>query len=320
MSSNFLDNGTVLPFGLLGGQNTEQALAAFNRTYANTGLKAGIVIKAYSSTDPKNITGLCTEYDVCVVEQSGDSGTVPTVYKNCLSSQGMGSIADYFEAALRPSTIQQVGKGPITFKDQDGSVVFIQCLDGMSEKGIIVGSFNNPNRPTKLTNTEPKLQGEYNGVNIVVNTDGSTVLSAKGPTNHKGAPTNGAFGVTEFKIEADGSFQLDHSTITIRADKKGTLTITSSADTVINCDNAKVNAKSNANVTAGADCNVKASGKVTVQAGADCNVTASGNAVVKAAEITLNGSGGKILTTTTDPVVDTIFGAPTEGVSTVKSG
>lgn len=302
MSSNFLDNGSVLPFGLLG-HNGEAAIAAFNRTYNNTSLKAGIVIKSYSANDPKNVTGLCTEYDVLVIEQTGDSGAVPTIYKNCLSSQGMGSIADYFEAALRPSTIQTVKNGPITFKDQDGAVVFLQCLDGVAEKGIIIGSFNNPNRKTNLIDDSPKLQGEYNGVNVLVNTDGSCSIKFKGPTDNKGAATS-SVGQTEFKIETDGSFQFDHSKVTIRGDKSGTVTITSSADTTINCVNANINSSADTKVVAG---------------GA-CDITSSGNTVVTAAEIHLNGSAGQILTTISDPVIDSIFGTPTEGIPTVKSG
>lgn len=73
-------------------------------------------------------------------------------------------------------------------------------------------------------------------------------------------------------------------------------------------------------VEAGGDCVVNASGKVNVTAGGDVNVTAGGNAVVEASEIHLNGSGGKVLTTETDPVVDLITGAPTQGVDTVKAG
>ncbi len=67
------------------------------------------------------------------------------------------------------------------------------------------------------------------------------------------------------------------------------------------------------------DCTITAA-NVDVTSNGHANVTASGNAVVTAAEIHLNGSSGQVLTTVTDPVVDTIFGAPTVGVPTVKSG
>lgn len=68
-----------------------------------------------------------------------------------------------------------------------------------------------------------------------------------------------------------------------------------------------------------ADISVQASSLVADISG-NAVVTAGGNAQITAANIELNGSAGKILTTVTDPVVDTIFGVPTVGVPTVKSG
>jgi phage baseplate assembly protein gpV len=65
---------------------------------------------------------------------------------------------------------------------------------------------------------------------------------------------------------------------------------------------------------------INAKQTVNVTAGADCNVVCSGNAKISAQQITLNGSSGNVLTTTTDPVIDSIFGYPTTGVTTVKSG
>ena len=61
-------------------------------------------------------------------------------------------------------------------------------------------------------------------------------------------------------------------------------------------------------------------GNLTINVNGNININSSGNTVVQASQITLNGSAGDVLTTTTDPVVDTIFGTPTTGVTTVKSG
>lgn len=65
---------------------------------------------------------------------------------------------------------------------------------------------------------------------------------------------------------------------------------------------------------------VETSGNVVATVGGSAQVTVTGDAELTAANIKLNGSAGKILTTTTDPVVDSIFGVPTVGVATVKSG
>lgn len=95
--------------------------------------------------------------------------------------------------------------------------------------------------------------------------------------------------------------------------KNNTLTINSIGKT-------NINTTGDQSETIGGKLTINVTGDADITAGGACNVTASGNAVVQAAEIHLNGSAGKVLTTVTDPVVDTIFGAPTQGVPTVKSG
>lgn len=300
---NILPNGTVLPSGLLGRQGPESAITAFNRSYRNTGLKAGIIIKSYAADDPANQTGLCTEYDVDTFEQFENKGSTKISYKNCLSSQGFGSLADFFEFTLRPKTFQ-TNKGPLTFSDQDGAIVLIQCLDNVGDKAIVVSTLIHPDRKTTITSTDPQLAGEYNGVNVQIANDGSCSLTFKGATDSKGVPTDASQGPTVFQIATDGSFQFNHSTVTIRGDKSGVVTITSNGDTNITCANASVNASADAKITAGGE----------------CDVTASGNVVIKGSEVHLNGERGEVLTDVTDPVIDSIFGEPTVGVTTVKSG
>jgi hypothetical protein len=230
--SNILDNGTVLPYGLLAKQGAEAAVLAFNRSYRNTGLKAGIVIKSYPYNDPNNQNGLCTEYDVITIEQFENKGSTSILYRNCLSTQGFGSLADYLEYTLRPKTFQ-TNKGSPTFGDQDGAIVLIQCLDNVGDKAIVTGTLIHPDRTTNITSTAPQLAGEYNGVNIVVNNDGSCALTFKGATDSEGVPTDPTQGNTVLQIKTDGSFEFSHSTIDILADKSGTLSITAKADCTI---------------------------------------------------------------------------------------
>jgi hypothetical protein len=75
---------------------------------------------------------------------------------------------------------------------------------------------------------------------------------------------------------------------------------------------ATVNVSGKLNASVGGDMTAKIGGKAKIEAGGDCDV--------KAGNITLNGKAGKVLTTLTDPVVDSIFGVPTQGVETVKAG
>lgn len=323
---NILENGAVLPHGLLS-ENASDSMAGFNKSYKNFPLRVGVVVASYPVTDTRNRSKLTTEYDILVVEQNADIGATTILYRNCMSSQGLGSIADYFEAALRPMQ-KKTNKGSINLNDQNGAVVLMLCLDGMSDKGIVIGALNHPDRETNLQDAGPLLVGEYNGVKITVNADGSTSLVFQGATDNDGNVIDATQGNTTIQVEKDGSFQADHDSITFRMDRNGTATlnakkdinlvtatnlnITSTADTNVQCNNAIINATQKANVTTGSD--------ATVQVGGDCNVTADGKVNVRAKEIDLNGSSGQVLTNQTDPVIDSIFGEPTQGVATVKAG
>jgi len=68
------------------------------------------------------------------------------------------------------------------------------------------------------------------------------------------------------------------------------------------------------------DVNLVAQGDLNATVSGDCNATVTGKLIAKAQEIDLNGNAGSVLTTVTDPVVDTIFGEPTMGVDSVKAG
>ena len=287
--SNILSNGTVLPYGIMGLKGREDAVAAFNQSYRNTGLKAGFIVASYAANDPNNKSQLCTEYDVQTIEQFENKGSTSILYKNCLSSQGFGSIADYLEFTLRSQTYN-TNKGAATFSSQDGAVVLIKCLDNCGDKAVVEGYLIHPDRTTNITSTSPQMSGEYNGVNIEVANDGSCSLTFKGATNSKGIPTDSSQGNTEFQIKTDGSFQFSHSAITISADKSGVLTIT---------------AKGDANVTVG--------GNSTVTTSGNTNLTTSGKTIVTSKEIELNGNLSGITTYNShEGVIDLITGVPVE--------
>jgi hypothetical protein len=285
---NFLDNGAVLPSGLLGG-GVQAMMDGFNKSYRNTQLRIGIIIRAYVVSDDENLTKLTTEYDVLVFEQNENRGSSIMTYKHCVAAEGLGSIPDFFEKTLRIKTNATTVGSFVNTKGQNGAIVLIQCLDGMSDKAIIIGAVTHPDRQTTLVDDQPYLQGEYNGVNVTIDNQGSVTLTFKGATDNDGNQVDSSQGNTVATIEQDGSVQIQHSTITLRLDRSGTVTLTAQEDLDLN-----ITGDVNANVT--------------------------GKAVITADEIDLNGTGGAVLTTETDPVVDTIFGAPTMGVDTVKAG
>ncbi len=307
---NVLDNGTVLPSGLLGQHGSEGAVAAFNRSYRNTGLKAGIVSKSYAANDPANQNGLCTEYDVITIEQFENKGSTSILYRNCISTQGFGGLADYLEFTLRPKTFQ-TNKGSPTFGNQDGAVVLIQCLDNIGDKAVLVGTLIHPDRNTNITSTAPQLSGEYNGVNIEIANDGSCSLTFKGPTDSKGTPTT-SNGNTVFQIKTDGSFEFNHSTVDISANKSGSLVITTKTDCDITASGAvNVTSSNDTVVNAGGKCEITSGSDTTVNAGGNCDVTATGTTTVVSPTIIFNRMGSGIITAEgTYNIVDFITGIP----------
>lgn len=247
--SNFLPDGTVLPAGLLSG-SARSSMAGFNKTYRNTALRIGVIIKTYPVSDDQNRTKLATEYDVSCIEQNEDKGTTNIQYKNCIVMSSLGSIADFFEKTLRQRLTQQYKAGLTRLQQQDGSVVMLLCLDGSSDKAIIIGGFPHPDRPTTLTDDEPQLAGEYNGVNVTIANDGTAVLTWKGPTNNDGSLVNASQAPTIVQIQNDGSFQVNNAKITFRMDASGAVTVTATGPMTVNCADATINSTGKALISA----------------------------------------------------------------------
>lgn len=223
--NNHLDNGTVLPHGLLG-INTGDSGAAFNRAYKNTPLRMGIITSIYPYNDPKNYTKLTTEYDVTVLEQNENVSCTNIVYRNCVSAEGMGSVADYFEKNLRTQTQDNNAGGAVNTSGQNGAIVILLCLDAYTQKAVIIGGLTHPDRQTNLDSVEPQLYGEYNGVAVVINPDGSTSLTFNGATNNDGDVIDSSQGTTTVAIATDGSFSVKNAGGSVEIQKSGTINIT----------------------------------------------------------------------------------------------
>lgn len=300
---NFLENGAVLPFGLL--QCDQSAgMRGFNKTYKNTALRMGIVMNTYPVGDPKNITALTTEYDVVVNEQDEGGGITPITYKNCITTDGFGSIADFFEKTMRSQTKDSVKGNIANTKGQNGAIVLILCLDGMSEKGVIVGGINHPDRKTTLTDKLPHLEGEYNGAHIVVNSDGSTTFTFKGATDNDGKVIDSSQGNTVITVEKDGSYQVSHKGVTQRLDKGGDATLTAQG-------NITNTATKNFNVNSTEDTVINATGKFNVTA-QEMLASISGSATFKC-------QSGKVEAESTYGIKASTFTAEAEGLAKIKA-
>lgn len=321
---NFLDNGAVLPFGLLG-EELRSGIAGFNKSYRNVAMRIGVIIKSYPVSDLNNFSKLTTEHDVLVFEQNEDVGSTPLTYRNCLSAEGLGSIADFFERSLRKQ--EKAPEGNVNTKGQNGAIVLILCLDGMSDKAIIIGQLTHPDRKTTLTDLGPHLEGEFNGIHIVINTDGSAKFTFKGATDNDGKVIDPSQGDTIVSVEKDGSYQVNHKTITQRFDKNGDASLNADGNiSNITKKDFSTTADGSINLTATKDiaaiCNklaVQAQGSATfqvesfiVQAKSELgikaqkvNVEAQAMAMIKAPMVTLDGltflggSGGQPLLTLT---------------------
>jgi phage gp45-like len=273
-----LPSGGILPSGLMS-RDLKTQNAGFEKKFNNNSLRIGVVIASYPTTDKQNIGKLTTEYDVLVMEQNQNKSITPLTYRNCISMEGLGSIADYFEKTFRK---QKKSKNKVSSKsilNQDGAIVFLLCLDGSSEKGIIIGAAPHPNRNTKLKQGQV-MAGEFNGISILVNEDGSANLSFKGATNNDGTPVDKSQGTTSIDIEKDGTLQIKNKGVTTRLEKAGNVLL-SLAQAL------SINAQKDASLSANAVSVKTTGGDVTVSSAQKIALEASGSAAFKAGEGTM---------------------------------
>ncbi len=228
-----LKNGTVLPHGLVAA-DSDSVFGGFNKTFKNFSLKAGIVVKTHGKDSDLNISKAVPEYDVVVIEQNEDRSIVPILYRNCISAESFGGMADFFEVRLREQkeVFEKDSRGQ-DFFGQDGSIVLILCIDGNSESPIIIKSLKHPNRKSRLLEGKV-LDGEINGVSVSISEDGSLNITFKGQTDNQGKPVDTSQGNTEIDIEKDGSFQLKHDGASFRVEKEGNISIKNKGETSIN--------------------------------------------------------------------------------------
>lgn len=273
-----LPSGGILPSSILKRDYASQT-AAFGKKFNNNSLRVGVVIASYPVDNENNIGKLTTEYDVLVMEQHQNKSIAPLTYKNCISMDGLGSIADYFEKAFRKQKKAKDKVSSQSLLNQDGSVVFLLCLDGSSEKAIIIGAAPHPNRKSKLKKGQ-MMAGEFNGISILINEDGSANLSFKGATNNDGTPVDSSQGTTSIDIEKDGSLQIKNKGVTTRLEKAGNVLL-SLAQAL------SINAQKEASLSASSVSVKTTQGDVSINSAQKIALEASGSATFKAGEGTL---------------------------------
>jgi hypothetical protein len=135
--------------------------------------------------------------------------------------------------------------------------VILLCLDGKSEKAIILGGLHHPDRSAKL-DKDTSMAGEINGVQVSVKADGSANLTFRGATDNNGKPKDSSQGDTTIDIEKDGSFQVKNKGVTQRAQKDGEYSVSSEGGQAYSAkksismttdDKVSINAKGDANLS-----------------------------------------------------------------------
>lgn len=192
-----------------------------SQLFGNASFRIGIILEAIDVEDEKNISKLGPEYNVMTIEQDKQNGQGTSIYKNCITMDGFGGVADFFQFTRRTAKKPKETKKKGTLKDEVGSIVGILCLDGNSEKAVIMGSFGNPSKLRTLEkDKEHNMEGEFNGINWKVDKDGALTITFRSNTDDEGLPQNIEAGGTALKMEKDGSFEINNGPLTGELKKK----------------------------------------------------------------------------------------------------
>lgn len=204
-----------------------------------------------------------------------------------------------------------------------GDVVYIEADAGWYDHVVAWGNITTgadvaPNIPVQFQRVYPTNRGIFTpGGHLIEFDDGL----AEGEQNASGAKGIRITTTDGNKVDVNDEF----STITI-SDVGGNSVELSYGENgfigiqINSAKDVQINAQNQVTVNSQDKTIVNATGDVEIISGGDTKVNASGNCEVTATQIALNGSTGQVLTNVTDPVVDTIFGASTMGVPTVKAG
>lgn len=326
--SRYTEDGGVIPSGVPIVQRNSQE---HNKLF---GLYRGIIIRTVYPDDPQNSTGERVEYIVRVGRQD---------YPNAINMRVGGGINNFNERIRKGSERSFTGKlDRSTYNENlDGEIVYVLFLEGYGNVPIIIGGDNHPRQASykKFSKKDGRFDfTEFEGVEFLIDKSSNYTIKHVGRKSPDGSILNPEAVDSQIKMHGNGDIELNtHGTPgtadlrikLTKADKK--CEIYAQNDKIImDSSGIKVEDKNNNRITQNAagtkieDDNGNIvemkGGQVNVTVAGKCTVNSSGETVVNASTIKLNGASGDVLTTVTDPIVDTIYGVPTMGVPTVKSG
>lgn len=289
-------------------------LEQIGRVNDNVRLRVGIVQKIIYPTDKESITKQFIEYDVLILEQNIHGGIAPVLYKNLLAAESFGGIGDFSFYTYRP---QQKIKNPkktldISPYDQDGAIVLVLFVDGLSNKGVIIGALGHPDRKVPHEKDKHELLFVFNGISFHIKDNGSLEAKFIGKTDHTGKPVNKDLGETVLIIDEQGGIKIAHKNAELIIAKDGSFTVKNKNITQFESEknitfntkeNLAINAEKNISQKSKKDLILEASGnsslkaqqiKITggskIELGApNIEIKGGGQVTIKAGQITLNG-------------------------------
>ena len=258
----------------------EEKVDFARKIFGNNSLRLGLVLEIVEEDDEKNASKLGPEYNVMTIEQDGDNGSNTAIYKNCINIDAFGGVADFFQFKHRASKDPKKAKKKGSLKEETGSIVLLLCLDGNSEKAVILKSVHNPKKNKVLTKDKGHhMEGEFNGVNWSVDKDGAMTVVFKSATEDDGTPKDEKAGGTSWKIEKDGSFELsDGNEEKIRVDKTTKKIDVSAGDdvSIVTKKNMNITADESMNITLKKDLIAMAEGKAAFTVKSSMDLEAKG--------------------------------------------
>jgi len=278
----------TLPSSLLS-QHSNKQNGTFKHEFGNFGLKTGVIIKTHELDSEDNLLKIGPEYDVVIHEQDGNRGITSVTYKNCQFLEALGGIADFFDVKRREPTNTDY-KVDQDIEKFDGAMVLMACIDGVSNKGIILGAITNPNRKSTLTkDAGSHMEGQFNGLNWQVDKNGALTITFNSAMDNKGKQADEKAAGANWKIEKDGSIEFsDGATENIRLDKTKK-TLDANAEDNVSITSAKksvnVTAGESVNVTAKKDLIAMAEGKAAFTISKTLDIEAKGAASMKVKEL-----------------------------------
>ena len=282
----------ILPSSLLSFRNPDD-FDIGQKFINNTTLKIGVVTDVIEVDNAANITKQGPEYNVMVIAQDKNGGICSESYRNCLRIDMFGGVGEFLDAKLHaPDKAAAVLKSGSLTKDNNGSIVLLLCVDGNTEKGIIIGAIKHPGRKTTLTSDAGKhLEGEYNGINWQVNKDGELVVTYKSSTDNDGKTSDDKAGGTFLKVDKTGSIDINDNTgENIKIDKVAqTVAINATKDIITKTGgNFKLTATKDISASTKSDLIIQAQGKAGITIGKDMNLEVTNALTGKAMSLDLN--------------------------------